>query len=331
MMKICKICVLPETFPGIRFNKEGICHYCLEFQGESDPAEKKSRYRSRLKELIAAHRGKSNYDAIMSYSGGKDSTFILALLKEEFGLNALALTVDNGFLPEQTLRNIRTIVERLGFDHILFKPRFDILRRAFVEGARKNIHPATTLTRASTICTSCMTIVKFTTLKLALEKSIPFIFFGWSPGQIPISSSIMKNNPELLRSMQKAASEPLRKLIGDEIKPYFLEEKYFSEAYAFPYNISPFAFLDYDEKTIINKAKRLGWKPPSGVDANSTNCLLNSYANIAHREQHGFHPYAFELAKLVREKHLDRKTALRKLNAKESPETFRYVKKRLQI
>jgi thymidine kinase len=331
MTKICKKCVLPETFPGIRFNEEGICNYCLDSLGEKNLEEKKSRYRSRLDELIAAHRGKSNYDAIMSYSGGKDSTFILALLKEEFGLNALALTMDNGFLPEQTLTNIRAVVERLEVDHILFKPRFDILRRAFVQGARKNIYPATTLTRASTICTSCMTVVKFATLNLALEKSIPFIFFGWSPGQIPISSSIMKNNPEMLRSMQKAASEPLLKLLGNEVKPYFLEEKYFSDPYTFPYNISPFAFLDYDEREIIRKVKRLGWKPPRGVDANSTNCLLNSYANIAHREQHGFHPYAFELAKLVREKHLDRKTALRKLNSKESLETFRYVKKRLQI
>jgi thymidine kinase len=330
MMKICKKCVLPETFPGIRFNENGICNHCLDFQDEKNPEEKKNRYRSRLDELIAVHRGKSSYDAIMSYSGGKDSTFILTLLKEEFGLNVLALTMDNGFLPGQTLTNIRTIVERLGIDHILFKPRFDILRRVFTLGARENIYPATTLRRASTICTSCMTLVKFATLKLALEKSIPFIFFGWSPGQIPISSSIMKNNPELLRSMQKAASEPLLRLVGDEVKPYFLEEKYFSGAYTFPYNISPFAFLDYDERAIIKKVKRLGWIPPRGVDANSTNCLLNSYANVVHRRQHGFHPYAFEMAKLVREKHLDRETALRKLNAKESPQTLAHVKKRLQ-
>ena len=330
-MKICQKCVLPETFPGIRFNEESVCNYCLDFRGEKNLEEKKRRYRGKFEDLIAIHKGKSDYDAIMSYSGGKDSTFILSLLKEEYALNALALTMDNGFLPDQTLSNIRTVVERLGVDHLLFKPRFDILRRAFVQGARENIYPATTLTRASTICTSCMTIVKFATLKLALEKNIPFIFFGWSPGQIPLSSSIMKNNPEMLKSMQRAASGPLLKLIGDGIKPYFLDEKYFSGAYSFPYNISPFAFLDYDEKTILKKVRRMGWKPPREVDAHSTNCLLNSYANIIHREQYGFHPYAFELAKLVRENHLDRKTALRKLNTKENPETSRFVKKRLRI
>ena len=34
------------------------------------------------------------------------------------------------------------------------------------------------------------------------------------------------------------------------------------------------------------------------IDANTTNCLLNSFANTNHMERYGFHPYVFELAKL---------------------------------
>jgi len=65
------------------------------------------------------------------------------------------------------------------------------------------------------------------------------------------------------------------------------------------------------------------------VDANSTNCLLNSLANSVHQERHGFHPYAFEMAKLVREGYLDRRTALEKLNKAEDPATVDAVKKKL--
>ena len=28
-LKICKKCILPETYPFIKFNNEGICNYCL--------------------------------------------------------------------------------------------------------------------------------------------------------------------------------------------------------------------------------------------------------------------------------------------------------------
>lgn len=267
----------------------------------------------------------------MSYSGGKDSTYTLSLLRQEYRLNVLAVTFDNGFLPDQTFRNIRRITESLHFDHLFFKARFDVLREIFSGCTREDIYPATTLRRASTICTSCMAIVKFFSLRTALEKQIPFIVFGWSPGQIPLSSAIMRNNPQMVRAMQRALFEPLAKLVGDRIKPYFLEEYHYRNASSFPFNISPLAFLDYDEKNILAHVRRLGWDPPAEVDANSTNCLLNSFANVVHRQKHGFHPYVFELAKLCREGYLTREEALEKLHQPEDQRTVDRVKKKLGL
>jgi len=34
---------------------------------------------------------------------------------------------------------------------------------------------------------------------------------------------------------------------------------------------------------------------PADTDPNSTNCLMNAFANQTHIKQFGFHPYAFEL------------------------------------
>lgn len=329
-IKRCTICVLPETFPGIRFNEEGVCNHCQNFKGEKNLKEKKARYKKKFERLINEYKGKGTYDALLSYSGGKDSTYTLSLCKERYGLNILAVTFDNGFLPDQTIINVKNVTDRLGVDHVLFKPHFNTLKKIFLECAQKNIYPPTTLTRASTICTSCMAIVKFSSLRTALEKDIPFIFFGWSPGQIPVTSSIMKNNPQIIKMMQKSLYEPLHDLVGDEINPYFLEEEHFKRRYNFPYNVSPLAFLTYDEKEIIEKARKLGWKRPEGLDANTTNCLLNSYANIIHKEQYGFHPYAFEMAKLVREGHLDRSLALERLTESEDLITINSVKNKLE-
>ena len=268
---------------------------------------------------------------MMSYSGGKDSTFTMQLLKEKYGLNLLAYTFDNGFLPEETVRNIRQVTEALGSDHLFFRPDFALLKKVFGECSRRNIYSDVTLMRASSICTSCMALVKFSLLRLAVEKRIPFLFFGWSPGQIPIASSIVKNNPQMVRVMQKAVLDPLSRVAGEGVFRFFLGEEHFEQAAHFPYNVSPLAFLDYDPDAMVKRVAALGWERPTGLDAHSSNCLLNSLANVIHREKYGYHPYVFELAKLVREGYLERSRALEKLGKREDPATVRMVKKKLGL
>jgi tRNA(Ile)-lysidine synthase TilS/MesJ len=329
--RVCTRCVLPETFPRISFDKQGVCNYCLGLPDKETRDKKAANYRDRFDSLISEYKGKSCYDALMCYSGGKDSTYTLAVLKETYGLNVLAFTLDNGFVANQASLNIRSAVERLGIDHVFFKPSFHVLAKIFRTCAAEDIFPPKTLERASTICTSCMAIVKSSALRLALEKDIPFIAFGWSPGQAPITSSIMRNNPGMVRMMQKTLFDPLHRIAGDDIRPYSLEEKHFSGTYRFPYNIHPLAFMDYSEDAIYRHISRLGWKAPEDVDANSTNCLLNSFANVVHVDRFGFHPYAFELANLVREGYLDRSSALDKLRRMENPESTALAREKLGL
>ncbi len=330
-MKICTKCVLPETFPGISFNEQGVCHLCQAYKGHDHLHQEKEIYRQKFESLLQQFRSLNGYDVLMAYSGGKDSTFTLYLLKQKYGLNILALTFDNGFISPLALENIRRVVENLGVDHILMKPRFDWLKRIFIEGSRTEIYPPKTLERASTICTSCMGLVKFISLKIALEKAIPFIAYGWSPGQAPLTAAIFKNNPTMIRAMQRAIQVPLTKIVGSDIQRYFLTDDDFVKYPRFPYNVSPLAFLNYNEPVIYETIKSLGWKQPTDTDANSSNCLLNSYANIIHRQRYLFHPYAFEMAKLVREGYLDRAEALAKLETPEAPETVHLVEQRLQL
>jgi tRNA(Ile)-lysidine synthase TilS/MesJ len=330
-MRICKNCVLPETFPGITFDKKGICNYCRDFKGKNYVKKSKKGYQKKFEQLLKEKKDSDFYDCLMAYSGGKDSTYTLHLLKRKFKLNVLALTFDHGFASDAALRNVRKISESLGIDLLIFKPRLDVLKKIFKEGAKKDFYPPKTLQRASTICTSCMGIVKFYCLRLALEKKIPFIIYGWSPGQIPLPSSIFKNNPLLIKSMQRIIKEPLERVAGKEIDQYFLEAGHFQKQREFPYNISPLAFSEYDEDKIKKIIKKLGWKKPQDTDPNSSNCLLNSLANFVHKKRLGFNPYAFELAKLVREGHLDRKKASKRLAQPENMKVVNWVKKKLDL
>ncbi len=328
-MKICSTCVLPENFPSLRMDSEGVCNYCRAYRGDLHREEYKARYRHRFEQLVQDKAGRSEYDIIVAYSGGKDSTFTLDLLKRQYGLHIMAFTFDNGFVSQRAFANMQSVTERLGVDHLLFKPDFQMLKKVFRACADSNPYPVKSLERATPICTSCMIFVKAALLKTALEKQIPFLGYGWSPGQAPIHSSVMKMNPSFARSAQSAAFEALKKAVPDLPDSYFLKAGDFEDGERFPYGIHPLAFSEYDEKSIYRRIGELGWTAPDDTDPNSTNCMMNAFAVHVHKEQFKFHPYAFEISGLVRSGVMTRGEGLKRIYASEEERVIGAVRKRL--
>ncbi|MCG2704887.1 MAG: hypothetical protein L6309_02335 [Candidatus Omnitrophica bacterium] len=330
-MKICKKCVMPENFPHVTFDKNGICNFCRDFQGRQELKRLQKVYKKKFEAVIKANRGRNEYDILMCYSGGKDSTHALSILKNVYKLKILALTFDNGFVPERTYVNIRNVVEKLNVDHIFFKPRFDILKKIFVTSARRSLYPSKSLERAGTICTSCIGLVKYISLKLAIEKEVPLIAFGWSPGQAPITSSILQINPRMINSMEKILKVPMERIVGKDIDVYFLSERHYAKPEKFPIFVHPLALFDYNEKKILKAIERFGWKRPTGVELNATNCYLNLFADEAHIARYKFHPYILEIANFVREGYMTRGEGLRHLPLKKNQKIVRMVKRKLGI
>lgn len=267
----------------------------------------------------------------MAFSGGKDSTYTLLLLRKKYGLRVLAMSFDNGFISPRALENIKAVTEAVGVDHVLFRPRWDLLRKIFATAAEKELYSKKTLERASTICTSCIGLVKATCLKMAIEQGIPMIGFGWSPGQAPVQSSIMRTNPALLKMTQQAILGPLTRVAGADVGGYFLGERHFAAPERFPWNVHPLAWEHYDEDNIIREIARLGWVMPTDTDSNSSNCLLNAFANEVHMARCGFHPYAWEIANMVREGILSREEGLRKFAEPVSPAWLQLARERLGL
>ena len=112
-MRRCTKCILPETFPGIRFDKDGVCNYCLNYElvkvlGQEELERVLSRYKNKGKE----------YDCIVPISGGRDSTFVLHQVVKKYKMRALALTVDSGFIMPEGIRNIKRVMEILNVPHV---------------------------------------------------------------------------------------------------------------------------------------------------------------------------------------------------------------------
>ena len=321
-MKCCTRCILPETFPGIAFDDLGVCNHCQNYKGRDATIVQKQKYEQKFLDLLAARRTQSTYDILVAYSGGKDSTYTLDVLINRYQLRVLALTFDNGFISPQAQENIRSVCSSLGIDLLIVRPNPKMLHTIFRTAAEKELYSMKTLERASTICTSCIGLIKNLVLRTAIEKEIPFVGFGWSPGQAPVNSSVMKTNAQLMQLTQQGIYKPLHEIAGDAVNPYFVTKEQFAHPEKFPWNIHPLAFLEYDEEKIIERIKNYGWVKPDDTDPNSSNCLLNAYANSIHRQRYHFHPYVWEIANMVREGVMSREEGMSKI---EPPEVERMV------
>lgn len=333
-LRICSKCILPETIPGIIFDDRGVCNYCLREQSAVAKAtEKKGEYQGKLDQLIDEVKNKSPlYDAIMAYSGGKDSSYTVKLLRDRYDLRLLALTFDNHFISPGALENIRKVADQLQIDHMLFRPPWETLQKVFMRTAQEDIFPVPTLLRASAICTACIGFVKSLVLRTAIEMAIPLVAFGWSPGQAPIQSAIMKTNPALIRQNQLVFKKAFSAEISSGVQNYFIPEGYF-EKYGdrFPYNIHPLAFFDYDEHQILIELNALGWKLPTDTDTNSSNCLLNAFANQVHLGRHGFHPYVLEIASMVRQGVMGRQEGIEKIYSEQNQKMVNFAREKLGL
>ena len=330
-MKICKKCVLDERFPGISFGEDEVCKFCRSSKKASEQKHRKEKYENKFTELIEKYRGKSGYDCLVAYSGGKDSTFTLHLMQKKYNLNILALSFDNWFQSEFAYKNIQKVMLNMNIDHLTIRPNFETFKKMMQVSISKRLYSPKAMERASAICTTCLSLIRFTSFKVAIEKTIPFVIFGLSPGQASIATSVFRANPNMVKKMQDAIYKPLYEQVGEGIRAYFLEDRHFEKRDNFPYSINPLSFSDYEEEMILNICQSYGWAKPGDTDANSTNCLLNGFANEVHLKQYGFHPYALEVAGLIREGCMTRDEGLKRLAEPSDQEVIEYVKEKLGI
>jgi len=324
-MKRCIRCVLPETFPGIQFDEDGLCQHCRRQLDPERRQELCAQMRQRFESMVVEVRREPGYHCLVSWSGGKDSTYTLWLMRHEYGLRVLAMTFDNGFVSPAAFANMRSVSDQLGVDHVIIRPGFPFLRQVFTASMDPAIYSPKALERASSICNTCMGLAKGIALRLALEKEIPMMIYGWSPGQIPLPSAFLRPSRAMMQAMVEASSAPLAQASGGQAGVYFPEPSQIENAGRMPVNVSPLIFLDWQEEAAVEVIQRYGWRQPDDTDPNSTNCLLNAFANQVHGAQMGYHAYAMELSGLVREGYMDRDEALRRLETQPSPELVRRV------
>lgn len=167
MLKKCVKCGLPETYETIEFNEAGVCNICLQ-RNYRDTSIDWSARKPILDDLIAQYRGKFDYDCIVPFSGGKDSTFTLNYLVKEYKLKPLVVQFNHGFLRPKLLQNNERTLKKLGVDFLSFTPNWKLVKRLMLEA----------LIRKGDFCWHCHTGIFSYPMHIAIKFNVPLVIWG---------------------------------------------------------------------------------------------------------------------------------------------------------
>jgi N-acetyl sugar amidotransferase len=137
--QICTRCVIDTSDPGVTFNVQGLCNFCIEheFLKSKYTFTEKQENKNLLSmgKMIKNSKKSNTYDCIIGLSGGVDSSYV-ALLAKKLGLNPLCVHFDNGWNTELSVSNIRKIVEYCNFElytYVINWEEFRDLQRSFIK------------------------------------------------------------------------------------------------------------------------------------------------------------------------------------------------------
>lgn len=166
-MKRCVRCNLPETHETITFDAQGVCNICNQHSFKRDAIDWKAR-KTELDELVERYRGKYDYDCIVPFSGGKDSTWTLYYLVKEYGLKPLVVRFDHGFMRPNLEANVKRTIRRLGVDIQTFTPNWKIVQKLMLQAFLEK----------GDFCWHCHTGIFSYPMWVSIEKNVPLIFWG---------------------------------------------------------------------------------------------------------------------------------------------------------
>lgn len=116
----CSNCVMDTSDPKIVFDEFGVCDHCKSFYRDVQPHWQPNEigievFRNKVNK-IKKTKSNEQYDSIIGLSGGLDSSYLLHLVVNEFGLRPLVFHVDGGWNTDIAVNNIQVLVDKLGLD-----------------------------------------------------------------------------------------------------------------------------------------------------------------------------------------------------------------------
>ena len=203
MQKIinCNNCLTPNTRPRIKFKNNLICNAC-EYQKFKQSIDWNKRKRE-LRDMCDKYRSNNgNYDCIVPWSGGKDSSSVAYKLKFEFNMNPLLVTFSPLIPSEVGIKN-RQNFSNIGFDNFYFQPNEKVSKilskRFFLERGNPKVHWEAGINTLP--------------IRIACEKNIKLVFYA-EHGESEYGGRVLNKDSDKIRNFE----EVIENQIGDDPK-----------------------------------------------------------------------------------------------------------------
>lgn len=300
MKSQCRNCLLPSEVAGSDIDDAGICAYCRRHASVSRGSDEALR-REREADLESALRtckGAGEYDCLVNLSGGKDSCYLLYRLKEEYGLNVLAFTTDMN-VPPVAWDNIKRTIRKLGVEHVVYTPPRDVYRKLY----RYLLQNQEARGAVRTVCYVCAPLFEGYALGLAVEKRIPLVVAGYSPGQPDPDRMTYEFSRSVIAETDWTPAEVRDSgLFAESELALFWNPFRYSPGTVFPRYLAPFHAWPYSQPEVMKKVVQLGLAVNSRhASPVHSNCPLNWLLMYSDLKNFGYNPYQPEFSALIRE------------------------------
>jgi len=337
-MRRCTKCILPETFPGIQYNENGVCNYCLSYEPVKVYGD------DEFERLLSQYRNKGGeYDCIAPVSGGRDSAFVLHHLVKKYNMRTLALTVDSGFITAEGIRNLKRMTEILNVKHVILRNEEKV--KVAKQNVRKKFRGWLKKPSINTIIPVLNSGDKTMNLQMARyakQNKIPLVMGGNIIGNSTIEQDHWKTGflgvfPDEHGAFSRYDKMKLLLLFGIEylrnpanfqwsILKEYIEggTVYFFESLLRPRGVDTLGFYDYiywNEQEILSTVySELDWK---GATDTTTTWRIDDSAypliNYLYYKLVGFTEHDELYSKMIREGQISREDALKRCLSDHEP------------
>ena len=172
MVLECKRCLYDSNHPlGLVIDEEGICSGC-RIHEEKNSLDWSQRFK-KLKKITNSYKSKTaKYDCIVPVSGGKDSYFIIDMVKNKLGMKPLLVSYNKMFNSKEGIDNIANLRIKFDCDFIQKNVNPSILKKI----TRK------TLYKYGNPYWHCIAGETVFPVQMAVQLKIPLIIWGAHQG-----------------------------------------------------------------------------------------------------------------------------------------------------
>ncbi len=251
-MKRCSRGIWDESIPGIEFDADGVSNYAKLFDRLVQEFPRGDKGKVDFENIITkiGKDGKNKkYDCVIGVSGGTDSSYLLYIAKEIYGLRPLAVTFDNGWSSDIAVKNIKKMTSLLNIDletYVVDYEEMKDLIRSYMKAGLPWIDIPTDLG------------IKSVCYRIAAREGIKFVLRGndfRSEGSQP-NEWTYGDGRQLIAIHKKYGTVPLQSFPN-----YTLSSLLYNTLVKRIMSIYPFYYLDYEKQKAQDfLTENFGWE-----------------------------------------------------------------------